>query len=129
MMKLEAVNVNNIFLACLFNDDEASNAELVKANVVEVEGIIARYGLHRARVEQNAENIKSMLGQLPVEFINNGYTFLNMPFNTEGEQWGEQRTAEQLYVLGAALGLAEFCLPREAWRLMPGGVPYINVKL
>ncbi len=128
-MKLDSANVNAIFLQCLFTDEEVANPAVVEANVVKVEGIVANYGLFRARVEENAENIKSMLRQLPVEFINNGYTFLNMPLNAEGEQWGEQRTAEQLYVLGAALGVAEFCLPREMWRIMPGGVPYINVKL
>lgn len=34
---------------------------------------------------------------------------------------------EQLVQLGIALGKVKYCLPREAWKNLPGGVPYFMV--
>ena len=38
-------------------------------------------------------------------------------------------TVESLLCLGIGLDLAEWCLPKEMWSLMPGGMPYVVVKV
>ena len=35
---------------------------------------------------------------------------------------------EALITLGIAAGLVNFLLPREMWKMMPGGMPYLFVK-
>jgi hypothetical protein len=36
---------------------------------------------------------------------------------------------EALFCLGIGLELAEWCAPREAWAMFPGGMPYVVVKV
>lgn len=128
-MELTAANVNAVFLDCLFKDEEASNQAFVAANAVMVEGIMSTFGLHHGRVESHKADILDLINQLPESFHNNGWTFLNLPTDHRGELWGQQQDAEQLYVLGASLGVAEFLMPRPMWHILPGGVPYINFKV
>ena len=34
---------------------------------------------------------------------------------------------EDLFCLGIAIGKVQYCLPRETWSLLPGGVPYLMI--
>jgi hypothetical protein len=55
-------------------------------------------------------------------------SFLNACVDKHGNHWGEHPSVEQLLVLGVAIGKIEYCLPREYWRALPGGVPYFMIK-
>lgn len=121
MKKLTATNVEDIFKSCLAAEDEQYK---------EVEGIIAKYAINEERLNENADDIKSMLMQLPESFMESGgggYTFLGACCDKDGYQWGEQYNMEHLFVLGLALGKVKELLPRELWGALPGGVPYYMV--
>lgn len=83
--------------------------------------------LHRERLEGYREEVRTMLALLDDKF-KEGYSTLNMPFDKEGNQWGEQRDALTLCSLAIALGLGQWCMPRAMWPLLPGGMPYFQVS-
>lgn len=43
----------------------------------------------------------------------------------EGNQWGEHLNMEQLVVLGVASGNLQYCLPKQMWSMLPGGMPLV----
>ena len=112
----------NAFMDCLFKEGEDTT------NHVKVEGITSMFGLHPQRLEEKRELVTALLAELPEEF-KEGYTFLNLCTTKDGEQWtGEHRVCEQLIVMAIGLNLMEYCMPREMWAVLPGGVPYIMIK-
>ena len=132
MLELTSSNINKIFMNCLFKDEEIKGKNPKDLNHVPVKGIMTNVGFHPERLESHREEVKELLSQLPEAFFKSkggGWSFLNMPMNNKNEQWGEQRTAEQLLLIGMGLGLAEIQLPREMWSSLPGCVPYICVNV
>lgn len=124
-MELTAKNVNRVFLNCLFNTGD----DLSKT--VEATGVILKCKFNPERLESHKEDIKSMLSQLPDEFMEKtggGWSFLNACMTKDGTQWGEHTTIDKLICLGLAIGKIEFCMDRMYWELLPGGVPYFMVK-
>ena len=112
----------NAFMDCLFKEGEDTT------NHVKVEGITSMFGLHLQRLEEKRELVTALLAELPEEF-KEGYTFLNFCTTKDGEQWtDEHRVCEQLIVMAIGLNLMEYCMPREMWAVLPGGVPYIMIK-
>ena len=110
------------FMDCLFKEGEDTT------NHVKVEGITSMFGLHPQRLEEKRELVTALLAELPEEF-KEGYTLLNFCTTKDGEQWtGEHRVCEQLIVMAIGLNLMEYCMPREMWAVLPGGVPYIMIK-
>lgn len=124
-MELTAKNVNQVFLDCLFKSED----DLSKT--VEATGVILKCKFNPERLESHREDIKSMLGQLPDEFMEKtggGWSFLNACMTKDGTHWGEHTNIDKLLCLGLAIGKVEFCLGREYWNLFPGGVPYFMIK-
>lgn len=124
-MKLTSANLEMIFKDCLFRDGEdTSNHAIGK-------GIRADFGFHPERLQSHAEEVQSMLSELPESFHSDkggGMSFLNACMTQDGEQWGEHQNMEQLFALGTALGKAKLLLPREMWSALPGGMPYFSVE-
>lgn len=86
------------------------------------------FELHHQRLEEKRELVTALLAELPAKF-KEGYTFLNFCTTKDGEQWtGEHRVCEQLIVMAIGLDLMKYCMPREMWAILPGGVPYIMIK-
>lgn len=113
---------SNAFMDCLFKEGEDTT------NHVKVQGLTNMFGLHPQRLEEKRELVTALLAELPVEF-KEGYTFLNLCTTKDGNQWtGTHRVCEQLVVMAIGLGLMEYCLPREMWAILPGGVPYLMIK-
>lgn len=106
---------------------------LTGKNIVEVEGIISRYGLDKEILDANKDEIKGMLQELPDQFKYNsggGWSFLNACNDRDGNQWtGLHERMEQLFVLGMGLGIVEYVMPRDLWAAFPGGMPFLVVKL
>jgi len=70
---------------------------------------------------------------LPDEFHTGkggGWSFLDACNDRNGAQWTSlHRTMDQLVCLGHAIGAVSFCLPREMWKILPGGMPYFVVDV
>ena len=130
-MELTSENIQAVLRDCLFRDEEITDPNNPPPHV-KCEGVMVRVGLHPERLESHREDVRSMLSQLPDEFMagkGDGMSMLQMPFTKDGVQYGEQRNADELFALGVGLGLTEFCLPRFMWAGLPGGMPYVVVKL
>jgi hypothetical protein len=133
-MELTAQNVQNVVMACLYSDEEVAalgGPEVVTKKAVIVEGVVSRFGFNPEKLEKNAENIKSMLDQLPETFKKSkggGMSFLNACVDKDGRQWGEHRSIDELLCLGIAIKKAEILAPKEMWPMLPGGMPYIGVE-
>lgn len=110
------------FTECLFKEGEDTT------NHVKVEGITSMFGLHPQRLEEKRELVKALLAELPEEF-KEGYSFLSLCTTKNGELWtGEHGICEQLVVMAIGLDLMSYCMPRQIWSALPGGVPYVIIK-
>lgn len=127
-MKLTATNVEETFKDCLWRDEDIQGVaiETLKSLSVVVEGVMFATALCPARLETHRADIESMLSELPDTF-KDGMSFLNACYTKSGEQWGEHRQMDLLFVLGQAIGKVEMCAPRSMWSILPGGMPYFKV--
>lgn len=124
---LDPQRVEEIFLDCLFRDGEDTSTH------VKAEGIMATIGFNPERLEGHRQEIEAMLAELPDDFRESGgggMSFLNACMDRHGNQWtGLHQTMDQLFTLGIGLDKASFLLPREMWGALPGGMPYLVVKI
>lgn len=118
--------VERLFFSVLTDDGEI------------VEGITGKFMLNLEALASHREAVRAWVKQLPISFHRSkkgqkkaerggdGFTFLALGQDNNAIQWtGEHRVMEFLYLLAAGLGMARFCMPRDMWSVMPGGVPYI----
>lgn len=115
MTTLSAKRVSELFNECLKDAGQEVDGVLHKA-VLDVAG--------------HEDEITTMLAELPDEFHadkGGGWTFLNACMDRHGHHWAEHPTMEKLFMLGIAAGKARWQLPREMWKALPGGVPYVSV--
>lgn len=136
----DATRIRQIVTDSLFKKEELEdqNTEPGKEPPVKIpegaligNGIVNQFAFHPERLESHRKEIIHLLRTLPAEFMKTkggGMTFLHMPFNFAGRQWGEQVNASELCAIGSALGLVEFPLPKELWSALPGSVPYVVVR-
>ena len=117
-----ASQVSLAFMKCLFREGEDTT------NNVRVEGITNIFHLHPKRLEEQRELVKACLAELPPIF-KEGYSFLKLCENKHGDHWtGMHKTCQELVVMAVGLNLMSYCLPREVWPALPGGVPYVIVN-
>lgn len=124
-MKLTSENVSKILNDCLFKEGEDTTKHIV-AHAVRL-----KIGFHPERLESHKQEIIEMLNQLPEEFKasgGGGMSFMNACVDAEGDQWAEHSNIDELLCLGLAIQKVEFTLPREDWRILPGGMPYFVVN-
>ena len=124
MKTLTAQNVEDVFKDCLFQEGEDTSKAVI------TECVMQKFGFHPQRLAAHKLEIREMLECLPSEFQpgnGGGSSFLNACMTNDGRQWGEHSNIEQLLALGIATKQAAILLPREAWRFLPGGMPYIGV--
>jgi hypothetical protein len=122
---INANRVTEIFMACLFAEGEDTT------NHVPAEGIVNSVGFHPTRLETHAEEVKSMLDELPTAFHKSGgggWSFLQACNDRNDEQWtGTHQVMEQLFQLGIGIKCVTLLAPREMWSMLPGGMPYYIV--
>ena len=126
-MKLTPQNVEETFIACLFKEGEDTS------NAVKVHGVMMNVGFHPQRLEENRFKITELLLQCHENFMESseakGYSFLAFCEDKNGEQWtGLHAVCDNLICLGLAIEKVVFLLPREVWQMLPGGMPYIQIK-
>lgn len=119
--------VGRVFRECLFAEDEP------KSDPVIVDGITATFGFHPGRLADAKDKLRSLLvGMLPNEFLSTdggGGSFLRLPMTKNGEHWGDHANCQELMCLAIGAGLARYCVQREWWAALPGGMPYIAFDL
>jgi hypothetical protein len=129
--KIDPNQVEQVFRGCLFRDDELAGGR--PDNVVAVDGVVAKFGLHPGRLEASREVVKNWLLLLPKEFRKDsggGWSFLNACVQDNGEEWTSlHQRMEQLFVLGIGLKMVRLLTPKDTWRALPGGMPYFVVDL
>lgn len=128
-MKSLSEQVNEVFLDCLYRNDEVGADKKPPADAVIVEGLVATYGLHPTRLESHREKVRWFLNEMPAPFhksTGGGWSFLNLCVDRNEEQWAEHPTMEQLVVLAIGLHMGSYCVPRELWGALPGSVPYVQ---
>ncbi len=122
---IDTSKLRDAVLSCLFQESELSAPKQVPEDAVRVEGLVSDFAFHKERLEYVREEVIGWIKQLPKEFLSkdegggDGWSFLNMCVDRDGNQWGEHIDMEALYVLAAGLGLAEFLLPRKMWSVTP----------
>lgn len=125
-MELTSKNVHIILIDCFFESKEDVT------DPVMVEGVMRNLGLNRARLISHKKEILSMLKELPENFqkdIGGGWSFLNACVRKDGVQWGGQESVDELLCLGLGINAIEYCLPRDVWNVLPGGMPYFSITL
>lgn len=128
-MELTSKNVQDIFFDSLFRDEELKT-DIIKLAVY-AKGLTINVGFHPERLEKHREEVKDLLSQLPEPFRQSkggGWSFLMACENSKGEQWGEHRNIEQLVLLGLALKMVDYLVPRELWGFFPGNLPYFVIE-
>lgn len=122
---INSERVNEIFLDCLFRDEEDMSYKVI------AEGITISIGFHPERLKGHENEIISMLNDLPDKYKNasdGGCSFLSMCNDKFGWKWTSlQQRMEQLYLLGIGIGKIECLLPRDMWESLPGGMPFFVV--
>lgn len=128
METIDRERLEEVMLACLYQDDEIEDPSVVPEGAIIVEGLTTSFGFHPGRVAQHADEIRAMVAKLAEEFHSGGgWSFLNMCTDGDGNQWTDfHRDQEHLTVLGIAAGHMKYCLPRELWSALPGGMPYVR---
>ena len=124
---IDSQRVTEIFLNCLFREEEIINGE-PEVEPIKAYGVMENVGFYPTRIKESTEEIKGFINELPEQF-KNGWTFLNICQTKDGELWtGMHQVCDQLVMLGIAIGKMSFCLPRDMWSILPGGMPYVQVS-
>ena len=124
---ISATKLQEVFLDCLFREEELEGGRPIGGlEWVPCSGIVNNVGFHKERLKAHRDDVKAFLNELNPKF-SEGLSFLEMPMDKDGNQWGEQRNAEQLMLLGYGLGYISYPVPRELWKMLPGGVPFVVI--
>lgn len=120
-MCLTHQNVEEVFKDCLANTTEYT-----------LKGVCIEVAFNREKIAEHEQDIMQMLMQLPIQFHRPGgcgWSFLNMCIDRDGNQWTDyHQTQDKLVCLGRAIGAVEFLMPRDFWKALPGGMPYIVIN-
>jgi hypothetical protein len=138
-MELTFANFDSVMRDVLLTNEELAASGLgdeAAANTPNPPGVILShgamtiFGFNEVRLQKQADNIRSMLSCLDDTFFagkGGGWSLINAVQTKDGELWGNQPSADALFCLGQALGICKYCLPREFWSIMPGGMPYFII--
>lgn len=122
--------VRALFMSCLFRDEELRADGTPTVEPVIARGLVCDVGFHPARIRAAKEQVRALLFKIATDkFLKakgGGCSFLVLCVDRDGNQWTNlHRTQEQLVQLAIGTGLGGYCVPRESWARLPGGVPYI----
>lgn len=130
---IDKSTVTAILMDCFLKEEKTKEGTPKNGvDVIIVAGVLRQFGLHKERLEAYRQTVSEMLAQLPDPFMSDkggGWSFLNACVTKDGTQWGEHRNMDELFVLGQGLGFVTYPLPRNMWKALPGGMPYIRIDL
>ena len=121
---LTAERVASVFRDCLFGPCEDP---IVHITVESITRGTCRF--NRERTEAHRDEIRTMLKNLPASFQGRFDSFQQaMKDNTDTAWTSSPLIVEQLVCLGLATGMVRLDgTNRQAWRMMPGGLPLFSV--
>lgn len=125
---MNANRVHEMAVDSMFEDSEVGADGQTLMPQLCVQGIINTFGFHPERVKKHKAELKEMIKELPEGFYESGgggMSFLNLCEDKHGNQWAEHSTLEMFLCMAIANDLAGYCLPKEMWHLMPGGMPFV----
>lgn len=126
-MELTAENVQKVFLDCVLKPEEMHYAFVI------AEGVQTDAKFSRLKLFEYQNQISEMLKFLPDNFrrfSGGGWTFLNMCQHKDGHNWTDlHKTVDKLLVLGLALDLISYTMPRDMWSSLPGSMPYVSINI
>lgn len=126
-MQINPEEVNAAFTASLYTESELTKPR----DAVVVRGVTGTYTFHPERLESYREAVTRWVYALPAYFQadkGGGGSFVNACYDSQNVQWTSlQAQVEQLFCLGMGLRLVTCPVPRDAWRWLPGGVPYYTI--
>lgn len=123
---LNSKDVHRVFIDCFLRDEEVKDGRPISGiEWVGVHGVVLNAGFHKERLLSHKDDVKSFLNELDPKF-SEGKSFIELPFDKDGRQWGEQVNAEQLYCLGKVFGWIKDIIPREMWKISLG-VPFFVI--
>lgn len=125
MALINSSRIHEIFMDCLFHEEPSDSDSCIA-----VYGCLGKFGFDPNKIESNQEEIHNILLNLQEEFFENtggGYSFLNLPFDKNGDQWGEQMSGDKLMLLGLASGWMQYLFGQKMWKALPGRVPYVMI--
>lgn len=129
---LTAERVHKTIMECLYKDEEVPDGK-VPTDAAIGKGVVRDMCFHPGRLAEQRETIREMLAELPEDFdahgVGKGASFLGACETKGGVHWGEHQNMEALFALGSACGFVKYLLPREMWRSLPGGMPYLAIDL
>lgn len=148
-MELTTDNVDAIAKRCLMdgNDERVAplkemissgasmadvDAAAVEKGLIPVRGIARNFMFDAEKIEKNREDIASLLSHTDPGFhkdTGGGATFMRLSVDKSEKIWGSQQTAEVLMCLAIAARYGSYCMPRDLWGALPGGVPYVVFDL
>lgn len=128
-MLISAKRVEELLVHCLYKENELVDGKPI-VPYVPTEGIKGQMGLHPDRLLSIKAEVEEMISNLPPEVDTiEGLSFLGFCEDKEKNQWtGLHKTCDELVMLGNALDLLEYTMPRALWMICPGGVPMIRRK-
>ena len=122
--KINAKRIREILSGCFF-----SKTPNIGSKAIYVEGIMNKFVFDPEKVLKFEGEVIAMLDELDENIREDsegkGVSLIVIPVDKHGNQWGEQRNADELMVPGMAIGRIKYLMEnRIFWRIMPGGVPY-----
>lgn len=123
-----AARVNEIFLACLFSEEEIAGLDEDKIEASRVPGITVTVGFNPKRLNENKPYVKALVEEIvpPAFFAQDGASFFGLAETRTGDLWAEHQTMQEFMLLAIGCGYAKYVVPKPAWRLLPGGMPYVQ---
>ena len=117
------------FPGVLYKNEEITAPGVPPEGAIVVEGIMRTFVFHPGRLEQSRPEVESIIREVVADPFfkgsGDGYSFLALCDDRAGHQWAEHPTMEELCCLAIGLKLAGWCAPREVWKVLPGGMPYV----
>lgn len=124
----KAEKVRELMMRVLFKKEELVDGG-PPADAIVVEGLMGKYGFHAGRVAEISEEVRYLLNEMPDSFHKEkggGMSFLQLCMDKHDEHWAEHPTMNDLICLGLATKMASYCMPRDYWHVLPGGMPYVT---
>lgn len=122
--------INKILISCLYTNEELGALPTMNKTppgMIPARGVMLSVGFNPTMIDLRRNRIHEILTEINPSF-KEGISFMDLPFDKDKNQWGEQRNADQLLVLGIAIGELKILMPREMWPMLPGGMPILQYK-
>jgi len=120
--KLTSQRVDELYTTCLSQSEENT--------AVTIKGIILSATFSVANLNAVKEDIVELIMQLPEGAFkgskDNGLSFLTLCHDKDEEQWTSfHACVERLMMLAMCIQRCVFLMPRNMWKVLPGGLPYL----